>query len=271
MADENLMNDSPVSEEVMRNNFDELLFEGRNREYGAYVVRKKYRRSLFIALSIATSIMLVATIAPFIYAKLNEKENNRMSKELVMEMENMKAPEDEPPPPPPPPPMEELAAQIKYVAPVVVDSVKEEDVVDILSLQNEVKDEEVGDTALTVQVDDEGTKEIEEVKKEEVFFIVEEMPLPPGGEEGLRTFVAQNVQYPNVARENNIQGKVYVRFEVTNKGKIDQVTVLRGVHPSLDEEAVRVIKLLPDWKPGKQNGKAVNVWYTMPINFTLQQ
>ena len=110
----------------------------------------------------------------------------------------------------------------------------------------------------------------EEEEEEEVFFIVEEMPEFPGGELALRKYVAENIRYPNAARENDIQGKVYVRFVVNKNGSVGDVTILRGVDPLLDKEAIRVIKSLPKWKPGMQRGKAVKVYYTMPINFQLQ-
>lgn len=105
----------------------------------------------------------------------------------------------------------------------------------------------------------------------EVFVSVEEPPTFPGGDDALRTFIAQNVDYPEQARELEIQGRVYVRFCVTYKGTIEQVSVLRGVHSLLDAAAIAVVKKLPKWTPGKQGGKWVNVWYTVPINFLLQQ
>ena len=105
---------------------------------------------------------------------------------------------------------------------------------------------------------------------EEIFFIVEEMPEFPGGEQALREFIAKNVEYPKVAQEKGIQGKVYVTFVVTKDGSIANATIARGVDPSLDTEALRVVNGLPKWKPGKQRGQFVNVSYTVPINFKLQ-
>jgi protein TonB len=114
----------------------------------------------------------------------------------------------------------------------------------------------------------------EEVKEEEapaeVFVVVEEMPTFPGGEKSLMEFIYANIQYPDIAKENNIQGRVILKFCVTYKGGVDQVQVLKGVDPSLDNEAIRVIKLLPAWKPGKQGGKPVNVWYNVPVTFQLK-
>lgn len=104
----------------------------------------------------------------------------------------------------------------------------------------------------------------------EVFSYVEEMPEFPGGQESLMQFIAQNIKYPDVAKENGIEGKVYVQFVVFSNGKADRINVLRGIDPSLDAEAVRVIKQFPLWNPGKQNGKPVNVSMTLPVQFKLE-
>jgi TonB family protein len=104
----------------------------------------------------------------------------------------------------------------------------------------------------------------------EVFTTTEEMPSFPGGDPGLFKFIYDNIKYPELAKKNNIQGKVIVRFCVTDKGTVDHVAIVRGVDPSLDEEAIRVVKMLPLWKPGKQGGKPVNVWYSAPIIFSLK-
>jgi protein TonB len=103
-----------------------------------------------------------------------------------------------------------------------------------------------------------------------VFFIVEEMPEFPGGEMALRQFIANAIKYPVIAQENGIQGKVYVSFVVGKDGQVSDAKVLRGVDPSLDKEAIRVVNSLPRWKPGKQQGKAVRVSFSVPISFVLQ-
>jgi len=105
---------------------------------------------------------------------------------------------------------------------------------------------------------------------EAVFFVVEEMPEFPGGDLALRKYIANNVKYPEVAVENGIKGKVYVTFVVSKDGSVANVKIARGVDPSLDKEALRVVSSLPKWKPGKQRGEYVNVSYTVPINFALQ-
>lgn len=105
---------------------------------------------------------------------------------------------------------------------------------------------------------------------EEIFFIVEDMPEFPGGEMALRTYIASAIKYPVIAQEKGIQGKVYVTFVVSKDGSVADAKIARGVNPSLDAEALRVVSALPQWKPGVQKGKAVNVSYTVPINFVLQ-
>ena len=112
--------------------------------------------------------------------------------------------------------------------------------------------------------------EEEEVVEQEIFQIVEEMPEYPGGEKKLLEYVAKSVKYPQIARESGIQGRVFVNFVIEPDGSVSNVKVLRGIGGGCDEEAMRVIKSMPKWKPGKQRGKAVRVTYTLPVNFKLQ-
>jgi protein TonB len=118
------------------------------------------------------------------------------------------------------------------------------------------------------------TSEISNPKPEdsgEVPFVsVEEMPLFPGGDEALLKFIAQNTVYPQKAKENNVQGRVVVRFCVTDKGSVNRISVIQGVDTELDAEAIRVAGTLPAFKPGKQGGKDVPVWYMIPITFALK-
>ena len=157
------------------------------------------------------------------------------------------------PPPPPEPP------KVTEVLNIVEDDVEIED-------ELEIEDTEADqETAVEiVEIEDE-----EEEDEAQVFFIVENMPVFPGGDLELRKHIAQNVVYPEIAKENGIQGRVFVQFVVNQKGTIEQVKVIRGVDPALDREAVRVISKLPKWKPGSQRGKPVRVSFTVPINFQL--
>ena len=101
-------------------------------------------------------------------------------------------------------------------------------------------------------------------------FIADKMPEPPGGVVGLKKFIADHVVYPQIAKETGIEGKVYVRFCVSSSGNIERVSIARGIDPLLDNEAMRVVKILPKWKPGENGGRKVSVWYTVPIVFKLK-
>ena len=112
--------------------------------------------------------------------------------------------------------------------------------------------------------------EIKEEAPTEVFVVVEEMPTFPGGDKELMKFINSKIKYPESAKENTIQGKVILRFAVLATGKVGNISVLKSVDPVLDKEAMRVVGLLPDWTPGKQGGKPVNVWYSVPVTFQLR-
>src|ERR1035437_9474733 len=249
--------------------FDDIVFEDRNKEYGAYKLRKKYNRNVSIALLIGILIMGTVIITPYINAKASDSRSRRAERQVEIKMEKLDQPNEQvAPPPPPPPPPTDVVQQQKYVPPVVVDSIKPEDVKQLMTAdqaQTEVKNTEV------VEVQQQVKEEVQEAEAEpEPFVVVEEMPLFPGGEKALLDYIAANTQYPEIAKENNIQGKVIVRFCVTPKGGVSQVSVLKGVDPELDKEAIRVVNTLPTFKPGKQGGKPVPVWYMVPIAFTLK-
>ena len=109
-----------------------------------------------------------------------------------------------------------------------------------------------------------------EIEDDPIFNFVDKMPKFPGGDLGLVKYLGENVKYPNIAKENGLQEKIYIRFCVTKEGKVERISVLRGTEPILYKEALRVIKSLPEWEPGEKNGKKVSVWYTVPINFKLK-
>jgi protein TonB len=258
-----------ANENVKAPSFDDIVFEERNKEYGAYKLRKKYNRTVLVALLIGTIIIATAIITPYINAKALENRAKRAERQVEIKMENLDQPNDVvAPPPPPPPPPADVVQQQKYVPPVVVDSVKPEDNVQLMTAdeaQTEVKNTEVVEAVQEVK------EEVQEAEKEEIpFVVVEEMPSYPGGDVELLKYIFAHIQYPEVAKENNIQGRVIVRFCVTAKGGVSQVSILKGVDPELDEEAMRVVRELPAFKPGKQGGKPVPVWYMVPITYTLK-
>ncbi len=144
---------------------------------------------------------------------------------------------------------------------IVNDDVEVEDNLDINA---DVTQEEVIEEYVKPEVIE------EEVVEQEIFTIVETMPSFPGGQEKLMQYLATNIKYPQIARESNVQGRVYLSFVVEPDGSVSNVKVLRGIGAGCDEEAMRVVKAMPKWSPGKQRGKSVRVSYNLPVNFKLQ-
>lgn len=167
-------------------------------------------------------------------------------------------PENTPPPPPPPP-----APVVTEVLNVVEDDVELEQQ-DIVTSEDNQKEAQVQTYVAPAVVEE------EEESAQQIFTVVEEMPKFPGGDSELLKFIAKSIKYPVIAQENGIQGRVICSFVVNRDGSVVDAEVLRGVDPSLDKEALRVIATMPKWTPGKQRGKPVRVKYTVPITFRLQ-
>ncbi len=258
-----------MEEKINAPDFDDIVFEARNKEYGAYRLRRKYNRNVLIGLMIGIILIATAIITPYLNAKAAEGRAKRAERQVEIKLENLDTPHEQvAPPPPPPPPPTDVVQQQAYVPPVVVDSIKPEDAKQLMTAdqaQTEVTNKEV------VEVVQQVKEEVQEADPEATpFVVVEEMPQFPGGDPALLKYIGEHTQYPEVAKENNIQGKVIVRFCVTSKGGVSQVSILKGVDPELDKEAIRVVNTLPTFKPGKQGGKPVPVWYMVPITFTLK-
>ena len=157
--------------------------------------------------------------------------------------------------PPPPPEVPKVAEIIN----IVDDDVEIDDELDIEDVEAD-QDTEVAIVEMT---------EEEEEEEETIFVIVENMPEFPGGDLALRKYIAENVKYPEIAKENGLSGKVFVQFVINQRGEVENVKIARGIDPALDKEAIRVVQSLPKFKPGSQRGKPVKVNYTVPINFQL--
>ena len=202
------------------------------------------KKGMFFQVGLA--VTLIAVLISFEW-KSYDKSNYNLGDLNLDDMEEEIIPitrqEVKPPPPPPPPPE-------------IIEIVEDE-----VEIENEVEIEET-------DTDEDEIIEIEE-DDEEFFMVVENMPEFPGGDLGLMKFIQKNVRYPAIAKEYNITGKVYVSFIVDKQGSVTNVKIVRGVDKNLDAEALRVVSLLPKYKPGKQRGKAVRVMFTIPINFTL--
>lgn len=161
-------------------------------------------------------------------------------------------------PPPPPPPAPEIVEELNIV----------ED--DVVTESVEINTEDDKDKTVTINAPVTSTGPIVEEEDQVVFQVVEKMPSFPGGDAALFKYLSDNVKYPVIAQENGVQGRVICQFVVNRDGSIVDVEVVRSVDPSLDKEAIRVIKSMPKWSPGQQRGKPVRVKYTLPVNFRLQ-
>jgi protein TonB len=215
------------------------------------------KKGLFTEIGLA--IVLGLCLAAFEYSTREVSiDLSAMPDEEVVEEEIVpvtKQEEIKPPPPPPPPKMADVLN-------LVDDNTELDDDAEIFDSEFE---EDAAVEFVEVDVEEEAVEETEEV-----FFIVEQMPIFPGGDEALRKYLATSVKYPVIAQENGIQGRVFVAFVVDKNGNVTNVRVARPFDPNLDKEAVRVVESMPKWTPGKQRGKAVKVSYTVPINFVLQ-
>lgn len=270
-------------QDYLKTDVIDIVFEGRNKEYGAYYLRKIYEKHVRNSLIIGALAVVIGISAPLIIEKIKDGIDAATKPTVVeVNLQDIQLPEDLPPPPPPPPPKEPPPppkATIKYVPPVVKE---DKDVVEEAKVVPPPPDLEVGtkdqkgSDVIAVQQPAQGEGEpapppvVEEKKEEEVFQVVEQQAEFPDGQAALFKWLSQNIKYPAVARENNIQGKVILRFIVEKDGTVNGVTVLRGTNDLLDKEAVRVVKDMPKWKPGKQRGNAVRSYFTLPVVFKLE-
>ena len=204
------------------------------------------KRGLFFQIGLVITLLVVLVAFEWkSYEKTDYSLGQLQMDDLEDEMIPITRQEEKPPPPPPPPPE-------------IIEIVEDE-----VEIENEL---EVEDTDTD---ENEFIEQEEEEDSDEVFMVVEQMPVFPGGDLGLMKFIQKTTKYPPIAKENDITGKVFVSYVVNKKGKVTNVKVVRSVDRYLDAEAVRVVKLLPYTTAGKQRGKPVNVQYTIPINFTL--
>lgn len=248
-----------------------VVFQGRNVEYGAYELRTNYnKRVMIILLSVFLFALLLFGLKKF----MDRPKTEEVKEALKVEQIDLTPPppiEEQPPPPPPPPPPP-MVEMVKFTPPVIKDDAVEEEP---QKLQEEVKETNVGTK------DQEGEKDVPVVPTEEtgpgekapeIFTVVEEMPEFPGGPMEMMKYIQKNIQYPAMAREAGISGKCFLKFVVNGDGTISDSQILKGVPgcPECDKEAMRVVKSMPKWKAGKQNGRSVPVYFNLPINFTIK-
>ena len=243
--------------------FDDIIFENRNKSYGAYYIRKRYNSTTILsALGVVTlsavTIILISASAPDHVAAKSEP-----GIVVVVQPDNLIDPNKITAPVPQKPVV--AAPQYRYIEPDIVDDTVN---IDQVMMPMEFAANLVKDGDITSIVDTVVYAEVYDRPEDpEPFTFVQEPPEYPGGNAALLKFIAENTRYPEEAIENNIQGKVFVKFAVAADGSVTRIQIMRGVHPLLDKEAERVVSTLPLWKPGRQNGRPVPVWFNVPVNF----
>jgi len=256
-----------------------LIFEGKNQEYGAYEIRNDSSNRHLKALIIVTIVSLSAVFLPKLIQSVIPKDSKiTIQEEVTMVDVSTEVPEEnqikelENVPPPP-----LLKETIQFTPPVIA---RDDEVVDDRMVNQE--DLTKTDAQISVITVEGGSKDgvdaadlidhkvVVQEEKPEIFNHVEVMPSFPGGEKEMLRWLSENIKYPTVAQEQGIQGRVILRFVVKPNGEVGNVEVQRSLDPSLDKEAVRVVQKMPKWIPGKQNGNAVHVYYTLPVLFKLQ-
>ncbi|MDH6353999.1 protein TonB [Dysgonomonas sp. PH5-45] len=267
----------------------DLVFEGKNKEYGAYRLRKTSSKRHVVALIVMLCFVGVVIALPYFIEAVKPSKENLGGVDDTFEMTNVQAeeekkeeeviPQQELAPPPPP-----VKASIQFTPPVVVEDSKVKE-------DNEIKTQEELTTKKDLQVsfttNEEGSKEKGAANPEDLlknkqitntptevqkpFKVVEQMPTFKGGPAELMKYLANNIKYPDIAAQNNIEGKVIITFVVGKDGSISNVKVVKTLDPSCDREALRVVKAMPAWIPGRQNGQSVPVEYTLPVTFKLQK
>ena len=273
--------------DLISNEWTDLVFGGRNQSYGAYKLRKgTAKRNVW-------ALIIVGLAAALLYlglqlqkmAEANKKVENTQAVELAKlntEKKEAKVEKKEIIKQEPEKVVEQVKSSVKFTAPIIKkdSEVKEEDEIKLDEVQKSDKavgaftvegNDEVGGAVLKAKEDIAAPEPPKHVVEEtKIFTVVEQMPMYPGGDAALMGYLRDNIKYPTVAAENGVQGRVVVGFVVERDGSITDVNILRGVDPSLDREAMRVVKSMPRWNPGKQNGSAVRVKYQVPVSFRLQ-
>ena len=261
----------------------ELVFDGKNKEFGAFAMRSdsaaRHNKAMLLVTLLAIIILCLPTLIRFVTPKKTVEKVTEVTTLTDLKQAEVKNEEikkiDAPPPPP-------LKSSIKFTAPVIK---KDEEVAEEeeIKTQDELTNSKVAISIADVTGNDEingqDIADLREVAMDEPveeepdtpFVAVEQMPQFPGGEAAMQEYLAKNIKYPAIAAENGIEGVVVVRFVVSKTGEIQDVEVLAPVDRALDDEAKRVIRSMPKWIPGKQNGNNVAVYFTAPIRFKLMQ
>lgn len=260
-----------VDQQYVISDFDDLVFEHRNRDYGAYQLRKRYNRAVLAGLIISVIAAVIAVLIPFISRPSGDKVVMGGTGYYQVTIENLQPPPEEfyvPPPPPSASMAQKIQETVEYVPPVVVDSIVPVELATLSTDELLAAAEGEGIEATGSGFGDELMSEGDGYGDEEPLFIVETMPTFRGGDLTVfRNWVGKRTRYPEEAISNKIRGTVFLTFIVEKDGSVSNVNVIKGVHPLLDEEAVKAITASPKWSPGLQRGQPVRVRFQIPLTF----
>jgi len=266
--------------DILKQEWIDVVFSNRNKAYGAYELRKENSentsRSLIIAIVVFVFIVSLPTIINKIKGLIPAKDEKVKITDVVL-LPPPPVDQTKKPPPPPPEPPKPKVDQVRFPPPVVKpdNEVKEKDppTVKELAVADPGQKDQKGDPNADIRIDEpvgnSDVKQVVEADPNQIFTSVEQVPEFAGGLEKFGQYLSKNIRYPAVARENNTQGRVICTFVVEKDGSLTDIKVVRGIGSGCDEEAVRVLKNSPKWKPGIQNGRPVRVQYSVPISFTL--
>lgn len=258
---------------------DDIVFEGRNKSYGAYMLRRIYDKHITVATIIAIALFILFLSAPLIASLMGgDEEEVAIKEEKIVELAEPPSLENKPPPPPPPnlpPPPPPVVSTVKFTPPVIK---KDEEVVEEEEIPDQKELEDVviatktveGNTKVEVLTEVEAPTEVGEVVEDKIFTFVEQQPTFPGGDSEMNKFIKKNLKYPPAALRNGLEGLVVVQFVVNKEGQISDVQVVKKLGGGTDEEAMRVVKMMPAFTPAKQNGRPVSFRFTLPVRFGLQ-
>jgi periplasmic protein TonB len=270
---------------MMIPDFDDIVFKRLNREYGAYILRKRYTRVLTLSIILAIIIGSIVVIIPFL--RISGQKSKEIYTSRYVTMENLTAPDEHggtpPPPAPTVPPQTKAAArhiatELKYLAPKVVDTILPVEK-PMISTADSITEGIEGESIIDGKGDGTGAfsgsgtgqgGEGGDGTGYGLYSKVDEMPTFRGGDiNKFREWVQKKTRYPQIATVNGIQGKVYITFVIETDGSVSNVKVARGVDPLIDDEALKSVRSSPKWTPGRHRGKAVRVSYYITVNFEL--
>jgi protein TonB len=247
---------------------EEIVFKDRNKQYGAYYLRKQYGNHIFFSLLIAVFFAGSALTYPLITG--HSQKVTPLADTLVVTADPFRKMEEVPKTPPPPPVAQKQEKIPAFIAPkVIIDSIDSDYGKQDLLANNKPTPLSTVDDPVVI-TPDKPEPILPEVEKPEPVLWVPEMPSFPGGMAEMQNYLVNHMRYPGEAREISIQGTVYLSFVVEPDGSITNITILRGIGGGCEEEALRVVKSMPKWVPGKQNGHPVRVMLTLPVKFTLK-